>query len=37
MVTATAAMQVAGRFRPRGMQHTVGLALMLWVMWFYLP
>jgi hypothetical protein len=32
MVTATVILQVAGLFRRFGMQHTVDLALMLWLM-----
>jgi hypothetical protein len=36
MVTATVVMQVAGLFRRFDMPHTVGLALMLWLMLIYL-
>jgi hypothetical protein len=36
MITATAVMQVVGLFRRFGMPHTVGLALMLWLMLIYL-
>ena len=35
MVTATAVMQIMGRFRQSGMAYTIVAALVLWTMWFY--
>jgi hypothetical protein len=35
MVTATAVMQITGRFRQSGMPYTIVAALVLWAMWFY--
>jgi len=35
-VSAIAALQFAGRIRVSGGEFTVGLAIVLWVLWFYL-
>jgi hypothetical protein len=36
IVSAAAAMQVAGLIRASGVELTVGVALSLWAVWFYL-